>query len=185
MKKKDKVISARVQTEVADILDIMCEIQGLTKNKVVSDLITEKYNRDKHLHKLSPLQMVLWKIEDIVDSQYNEYTKETTPCILVADEEIDGEYLGKLQILVGDDTCIREQDGKFYVYDFHDTDAEPLLLNDKEIVDFYKGQYDAYGVPSLRDESYHYMRGYHQVMSSLADIIESELIEHENLHKNI
>lgn len=179
MKNKDKVISARVKSEVADILDIICEREGLTKNKVVSDLITERYNRDEHLSTLSPLHLVLWEIESIIDFQYHDIRKITTPCIITEDEEIDVDYFGKLQILVGDDTCIREQGDKFYVFDFHNTEAEPLLLTANEIVDFYKGKYDAYGVPTLENESYHYMRGYHQVMSSLAEIIEEQLIEHK------
>ena len=182
MEKKEKVISARITTEVSNILDIICEREGSTKNKVVSDLITEKYNKDRHLHTLSPLQMILLEIEDIVFPLYNEYTKTTTPCIIVADEEIDGEYFGKLQILVGDDTCIREQDDKFYVYDFHNSDAEPLLLTEKEIVDFYRGQQDAYGFPSIDNESYHYMRGYYEIMSYFAKSIKRELIEYK---KNI
>ena len=47
--KKDKVISARVTTQVADILDIICKKENLTKNQVVSDLITDKYNLEKNI----------------------------------------------------------------------------------------------------------------------------------------
>lgn len=184
MEKKEKVISARITTEVSNILDIICEREGSTKNKVVSDLITEKYNKDRHLHTISPLEMVLLKIEHIVDYDYEECTKTYTPRIIIADDKSDigSEYFGKLQILVGDDTCIREKDDKFYVYDFNDMKAEPLLLTEKEILDFYKGQQDAYDVPSIDEESYQYMRGYYKIMSSFAKIIERELIEYK---KNI
>lgn len=180
--KKEKVISARVTTQVSDILDIICKKENVTKNKIISDLISDKYNLENHLNSLTKLERLLWKLSNIVDSDYNEYTKTTTPCILKADEEIDGDYFGKLQILVGNDTCIREKEGKFYVLDFHNEEAEIELLDEQEMLDFYEGQNDAYGVPTLPDESYQYMRGYYKVMSSLADIIKKQLIEHK---KNI
>lgn len=132
---------------------------------------------------LTDLEKLLIKLKSIVGDEYDASLNVNTPCIITGTEE-DGDYEGKLLILVGDDTCIREQDGKFYVYDFHDEEAEPLLLTEKEILDFYKGQYDAYGVPDLEDESYHYIRGYHQVMSYLSNMMKSQLIAHENLHKN-
>ena len=180
--KKDKVISARVTTQVADILDIICKKENLTKNKVVSDLITDKYNLEKNIDSLTPLEHLLWKISTIVDSDYNEYTKTTTPCILTADEEIDGDYFGKLQILVGDDTCIREKDGKFYVLDFHNEEAEIELLDEQEMLDFYEGQQQAYGLPMPKYQSYQYIKGYVQVASYLLDSLEY-FLEHKETER--
>jgi hypothetical protein len=176
--KKDKVISARVTTQVADILDIICKKENLTKNKVVSDLITDKYNLEKNIDSLTPLEHLLWKISNIVDSDYHEYTKITTPCILIADEEIDEDYFGKLQILVGDDTCIREKDGKFYVLDFHNEKAEIELLNEQEILDFYEGQQQAYEMPMPKYQSYQYIKGYVEVASRLLASLEY-FLEHK------
>ena len=180
--KKDKVISARVTTQVADILDIICKKENLTKNKVVSDLITDKYNLEKNIDSLTPLEHLLWKISNIVDSDYDEYTKITTPCILLAEEEVDEDYFGKLQILVGDDTCIREKDGKFYVLDFHNEEAEIELLDEQEMLDFYEGQQQAYGLPMPKYQSYQYIKGYVQVASYLLDSLEY-FLEHKETER--
>ena len=180
--KKDKVISARVTTQVADILDIICKKENLTKNKVVSDLITDKYNLEKNIDSLTPLEHLLWRISTFVDSDYNEYTKTTTPCILTADEEIDGDYFGKLQILVGDDTCIREKDGKFYVLDFHNEKAEIELLDEQEMLDFYEGKIQAYEIPMSKYESYQYIKGYVEVASRLLASLEY-FLEHKETER--
>lgn len=180
--KKDKVISARVTTQVADILDIICKKENLTKNKVVSDLITDKYNLEKNIDSLTPLEHLLWKISNIVDSDYHEYTKITTPCILIADEEIDEDYFGKLQILVGDDTCIREKDGKFYVLDFHNEKAEIELLDEQEMLDFYEGKFQAYEMPMPKLQSYQYIKGFVQIGSQLLESLEY-FLEHKETER--
>ena len=182
MKKKDKIVSARVTTEVADILDIICEREGLTRNKVLSELITSKYNFDNFKNTLSPLEMLLLKISKIVDVDYNEYTKTTTPCILNADEEIDGDYFGKKQILVGDETCIREQDGKFYILNFHFEDAEIELFDEQEILDFYEGKFEAYNFPHPNHNSYHHIKGYVETAKRLLEGLE-HFLEHKETER--
>jgi len=137
---------------------------------------------------LSSLQILLLKLKDIVDSEYHTYTKSegenhfvskvTTPCIIDADEE-DGEYFGKLQILVGDDTCIREQDDKFYVYDFHYANGEPLLLTEQQILDYYEGKNLAYEFPMIESHSHSFIRGFVGVAKNLLNSLEYKLNKYE------
>lgn len=91
---------------------------------------------------------------------------------IITGTEEDGEYEGKLQILVGDDTLIREKDGKFYVFDFHEEDADPIWMDEKGVLDFYAGKKVAYNFPNSTYDSYHHLRGFRQVARNLIDGIE-------------
>lgn len=78
----------------------------------------------------------------------------TYPKLSVASEE-DDYYYGRLQILVGDDTYIREHNRKFYLYDLHSGYADDLQFNPLNLEEtklFSKGQlkkyfYKKYGEP--------------------------------------
>jgi hypothetical protein len=56
------------------------------------------------------------------------YDNQTCPKLTVASEE-DDYYYGRLQILVGDDSYIREHNRKFYIYDLHSEYANDLHFN--------------------------------------------------------
>lgn len=176
---KDKIVTTRVTTQVYDTLNFISKKNNITKCKVVSDLITDKYKLEQKTGKITQLEHLFFRISIIVDSDYNEYTKTTTPCILKADEEIDGDYFGKLQILVGDDTCIREKNGKFYVLDFHNEKDEIELLDEQEILDFYEGKQQAYEMPMLKYKSYQYIKGYVEVATRLLASLEYFLEDKE------
>lgn len=182
MKKKEKIISVRITTQVADILNLVCQRRNISKSTILSELITERYNFENNFKFLTPLERLLWKIQHFVDCFHNESSKTTTPCIVVADEKIDGDYLGKEQLLVGDDTCIREKEGKFYILDFHDEDAEIELYNEQEILDFYEGKDVAYSIPSSLDFSHQYLKGYFSVAEYLMNELEVYLKNGTNEH---
>lgn len=177
---KSKVISLRVNDDVFNLIKQICDRDKVSKNELLSDIISSNLNMKIYDNNLTSLEKILIKLKSIVNQDYCDVLGEYTPCIFTGIEE-DGEYEGKLIILVGDDTCIREKDGKFCVYDFHFSEKEPLFLTEKEILDYYEGLYEPYGVPSLNERSYHYMRGYCQTMSSLCDMIKLDLKKYEDL----
>ena len=178
--KKSQVISIRVSSEVANIFEEMCAKKGKTKNDVLSDLITRNYNLIKTNSQLSNLEKLLIQLKNVVPVE--EFNYMETPCIILGTLEDDGEeYAGKKQILVGDDTIIREKNGMFYVFDMNHPHLEPILMKDKEILDFYEGQNYAYGVPDLEDYSYHFIRGYIQVIKRLIDYLEDDFEKYTNL----
>ena len=183
---KSKIISFRVNEDVADRLENVCNIKGVSKNKFLSNLIETSFSdkQNKSLDKNSSnLERILFKLKKNVDSQYHEYIKLHTPCIVKGNED-DGEYEGLDLILVGDDTEIREKDGKFYIYDFHDIELKPIWLSEEEVIEFYKGQYETYGtVPSLKDSPYQYVKGYLSVIRSLIPTLEKEFEEYSNVNK--
>jgi hypothetical protein len=175
---KSRVISFRVNEDVLNLIERICERDGVSKNELLSDIISSNINMQINNNNLTNLEKLLIKLKSIVMHDYNSNIDVDTPSIIKGNKD-DGEYEGVDLILVGDDTEIREKDGKFYVFDFNDEEAEPLLLTENEILDFYKGQEDAYNVPSMNDGfSYHYMRGYHKVMSCFHYVIKAELEEH-------
>ena len=175
-KSNTTTISARVPNEVAEIFESFCNSRGLKKSAIISKLLVDKYGVNKD--KLSPLMQLLLKLRLIVPIEKRPNSEsETTPCIITGTDE-DEEYEGKLQILVGDDSVIRENDGKFYVFDFHDVDAEPIWLNEKEILDFYEGQWQAYDFPTSEFNSYHHIRGFSKVARSLLGRLEY-FVEHK------
>lgn len=170
--KKEKNVSIRKVTEVVDILQIISKNLKINQEELFDDLINNNTTLDKLLYVLTPLQRILYKLGNIIDSHYSEYTKITTPCIIIADEEQDGDYLGKEQILVGDDTCIREMNNQFYILDFHNEHKPKEFFDEYEIIDFYTGQYDAYGMPICKDNTMQYMKGYLYTASRLLESIE-------------
>jgi hypothetical protein len=175
---KSKVISVRVPSDVAEILELTCANQELTKSDVLSNLIVGNYNLKINKGKLSPLEHLLVQLRLIVPSEpHPNSDNQMTPCIVVGTDE-DDEYEGKLQILVGDDTLIRENDGKFYVFDFHDEDAEPIWLNEQEVVDYYEGQWVAYDFPTTTSDTYHYIRGFSKTARQLLSRLEY-FVEHK------
>ena len=179
--KKSEVISFRITDDYKKILDEMCNEAGVSRNELLSNIVSNTLS--KSYKNMSPLERVLFEIRLIVDEGYNHYTGVTTPCIILGTKEDDGEYAGKEQILVGDDTLIREKDGQYYSYEMSNPDAEPIWLNELEIVEYYQGLNDAYGTASLLNgDSYHYMKGYFKTLSSLVEIEKCNLEEYEIKH---
>jgi hypothetical protein len=135
---------------------------------------------------LSKLEQLVMKLRLVVMSHHHHTLEpsETTPCIVTGTDD-DGEYEGKLMILVGDDTLIRENDEKFYVFDFHNVDADPIWLDEKEVLDFYAGQNEAYSFPNYKNESYHYLRGFSETAKSLLGGIDDFLEDNNNKMKII
>ena len=172
IKKNNKNVSANIPTQLKDINKIICKNLKITEEQLINNLISNNVTLDDLLTNLTPLQRILHKLGNIIDSHYSEYTKLTTPCIIFADEKQDGDYLGKEQILVGDDTCIREMYNQFYIFDFHNEHKRIELFDEQEIIDFYTGQYDAYGMPICEDNTMQYMKGYLDTASSLLESIE-------------
>jgi hypothetical protein len=183
---KNTTISFRVNEDVADRLENVCDKIGVSRSKFLSDLIDRNFSDKKNISldkNLSNLERILFKLKTIVDSDYNEYIKQNTPCIIKGNKD-DMEYEGLDLILVGDDTEIREKDGKFYIYELDDDESEPIWLSEGEVLDFYKGQYESFGtVPSLIDSSYQYVKGYLSVMRTLLPTLEEEFEEYSNLNK--
>jgi predicted DNA-binding protein len=169
---KAQKITTNIPIQLKDINGIICKNLKITEEQLINNLISNNVTLDDLLTNLTPLQRILHKLGNIVDSNYSEYTNLTTPCILIADEEEDGDYLGKEQILVGDDTCIREMNNQFYIFDFHNENKRIELFDEYEIIDFYTGQYDAYGMPICEDNTMQYMKGYLDTASSLLESIE-------------
>jgi hypothetical protein len=121
------------------------------------------------------LEKLLQKLK-FVTIPHNDYN---TPCIVEGTED-DEEYEGELQILVGDDTLIREKDGKFYIFDMNKPDEEPIWLNETEVLDYYEGKYLAYDFPNFESDSYHLIRGFVKVAKNLLSTLEEKLEEREN-----
>ena len=61
---------------------------------------------------------------------------------------------------------------QFYIFDFHNEHKRIELFDEQEIIDFYTGQYDAYGMPICEDNTMQYMKGYLDTASSLLESIE-------------
>jgi hypothetical protein len=180
-KEKSKTVSVRVPNDVAEILDLICTNKGLTKSDVLSSLIVSNYNLKVKKEELSPLERLLIGLSIIIPSQQHPNSdNQMTPCIITGTDE-DEEYEGKLQILTGDESVIRENDGKFYIFDFHDVDAEPIWLTEKEVLDFYVGQWQAYDFPTVEFNSYHHIRGFsktaRQLLSRLEYFVEHKVAE--------
>ena len=105
----------------------------------------------------------------------------------------DHDNFGNYIILVGDDTEIRYLgDDTFYSFDYHDLLAPIERMNKEEIIDYYTGQYSAYGAPMLHfhlnyegGQSYHLCLGYFRTMSRLMESLKEQIEEHEknNLNK--
>ncbi len=177
-------IAFRVDKDVKDRIEKICNETNVSKSKLLSDFVKANFSDKESLslnNHLSDLQKLLFKLKRIVFSDYNEYIKLYTPCIMKGCED-DGEYEGADLILIGDDTQVREKDGKFYIYDFNNTEVEPILLSEEEVLEFYKGQYETYGTfPSLTDSSYQYVKGYLGVMRTLIPTLEEEFEKHSNI----
>ena len=110
-----------------------------------------------------PLEQLMSKLGLIVHHELS---------IILGTEE-DEEYNGKPQILVaGDDCLIRTNNEKFYVFSFHDVDAEPIWTDEQGVLDFYAGQDQAHDFPRVNDESIHYLRGFVEVAKNLLPSIE-------------
>ena len=171
---KSKVISFRVNEDVLNLIERICERDGVSKNELLSDIISSNFNMQINSGNLTDLDKLLVKLKSIVMHDYNPYTDTHTPCLINGTKE-DGEYEGKLQILVGDDTLIREKNGKFYIFDFHNENDEPVWMNEKEVLDFYAGQNLAYEFPTFELYSYEFIRGFVGVAKNLISSLEEEL----------
>ena len=171
---KSKVISFRVNEDVLNLIERICERDGVSKNELLSDIISSNFNMQINSGNLTDLDKLLVKLKSIVMHQYHTYTDTNTPCIIKGTED-DVEYEGKLQILVGDDTLIRENNGKFYIFDLHNPNDEPVWMNEKEVLDFYAGQNLAYEFPMWEHNSYQFIRGFVDVAESLLSSLKDEL----------
>jgi hypothetical protein len=171
---KSRVISFRVNEDVLNLIERICERDGVSKNELLSDIISSNLNMQINSGNLTDLEKLLVKLKSIVMHDYNPYTDTDTPCIIKGTEE-DGEYEGKLQILVGDDTLIREKNGKFYIFDLHNENDEPVWMNEKEVLDFYAGQNLAYEFPMWEHHSYQFIRGFVDVAESLLNSLKENL----------
>jgi hypothetical protein len=179
---KSKVISVRVNKDVADIIENLCSKENISKNEFLSKVLTHNFNTKKDDEDLSNLEKLLFKLRRVVPIEYFPVLDIETPAILKG-TDYDSDYEGDI-ILVGDDTEIRENNGKFYVFDYHYKDLKPILMHEQEIIDFYAGQYSAYGVPSIEGgHSYHFVRGYFEVMNRLMNLMEQELEMHKKQFK--
>jgi len=173
---KSRVISFRVNEDVLNLIERICERDGVSKNELLSDIISSNLNMQINSGNLTDLEKLLVKLKSIVMHDYNPYTDTDTPCIITGTEE-DGEYEGKLQILVGDDTLIREKNGKFYIFDLHYENDEPVWMNEQEVLDFYAGQNLAYEFPMWEQHSYQFIRGFVDVAESLLSSLQEKLNE--------
>jgi len=171
---KSRVISFRVNEDVLNLIERICERDGVSKNELLSDIISSNLNMQINSGNLTDLEKLLVKLKSIVMHDYNPYTDTDTPCIITGTEE-DGEYEGKLQILVGDDTLIREKNGKFYIFDLHYENDEPVWMNEQEVLDFYAGQNLAYEFPMWEQHSYQFIRGFVDVAESLLSSLQENL----------
>ena len=174
MNMKSKVISFRVDEKIADIIEAICKKDGISKNELLSQIISSKMSVELKGNNLTDLEKLLVKLQSIVSHDYDKYNDIHTPSIIIGTKE-DGEYIGKRQILVGDDTIIREKNGKFYIFDFHNEDDEPIWLNEKEVLDFYEGQNLAYEFPIYEESSHHFIRGFVEVAKTLLKTLEHKL----------
>lgn len=176
-KPKTKVISARVPIEVAELFETLCNKDEITKNEVLSNLISRTYSKQVANNNLTPLEKLLNRIKTVVDKDFNKYVNVETPSIII-EEQKDDEYFGKPEILVGNDTVIREENNKFYIYDFHNPNATKYLLSEDEMFDYHEGQDYAY-LNNLsehdKDCSYWKLKGYFKVIRSLTSILEEHL----------
>ena len=171
---KTKVISVRVNEDVADIIENLCSKDNISKSEFLSKVLNHNFNKKKDDEDLSNLEKLFVKLRRVLPIADFPVLNIETPAIIQG-TEYDSDYEGDI-ILVGDDTEIREKNGKFYVFDYHHKDLKPILMNEQEILDFYEGQYEAYGVPSIEGgDSYHFVRGYFEVMNRLMNWMEQEL----------
>jgi predicted DNA-binding ribbon-helix-helix protein len=171
---KSKVISFRVNEDVFNVIESICERDGVSKNKLLSDIISSNLNMQINSGNLTDLDKLLVKLKSIVMHQYDAYNDTHTPCLINGTQE-DGEYEGKSQILVGDDTIIRENNGKFYIFDLHNQNDEPVWINEKEVLDFYEGQNLAYEFPMWEQNSYQFIRGFVDVAETLLSSLKEKL----------
>lgn len=117
-----------------------------------------------------------------VDGYYEE------PILMIGK---DHDNFGNYIILVGDDTEIRYSgDDKFYCFNYHDEDAPIELMTKEEIIDYYAGQYSAYGVPMIHHhknyeygKSYHYCKGFYETMFNLMFDLKQQIDEYESENK--
>jgi len=178
---KSKVISFRVNEDVINVIEKICKRDGISKNELLSDIVSSNLNMKINSNTLSDLEKLLVKLKRFVIEDYNEYCKIPTPSIIKQETLLayyDDKYQGN-SILVGDDTEIREKDGKFYIFNYHDEDnsiCESELLSEQEILDYYEGKYTAYDFPKAK--SHHFMLGFVEVAKNLLSSFEDELKEH-------
>ena len=123
---------------------------------------------------LTDLEKLLVKLKPFIMEEYHPYAKVITPCIIKGTKD-DGKYEGVDLILVGDDTEIRQKDGKFYIFNMHYENDEPYLMNEQEVLDFYAGKNRAYDFPLIEDFSYQFIRGFVGVAKNLISSLESKL----------
>lgn len=180
-KPKTKVISARVPIEVAELFETICNKDEVTKNEVLSNLISKTYSKNVANKNLTPLEKLLTRLKTVVDKDFNKYANVETPSIILEDEERDY-YFGKPQILVGNDTVIRESNGKFYIVNFHDMHGTKYLLTEDEMFDYHEGEEYAFLMNLSehdKDCSYWKLKGYLKIMNSLNSILEEHLESQE------
>lgn len=170
MTKETKVHSVRLSIQLSKQIEELCENRGCTINDLITECISHAYMSGLGFGDMLPLERILFHIKPRIHSGFRD--GKPYPRIIEGDEtDDDDEYAGLPQILVGDDTLIREKDGRFYVFSYHDENAEPFWMKENEIIDYVIGNFDAYGIPIEVDNeiSYHYLKGYNQTLNCLVE----------------
>lgn len=169
MKKETKVHSVRLSIELSQQIEELCKNRECSINDLITECISDAYRSGLGLGNMLPLERILFRIKPLIHSGFHD--GKPYPRIIEGDETDDDEYEGQAQILVGDDTLIREKDGLFYVFEMHDEDKEPFWMKENEIIDYVIGNFDAYGIPMQVDNetTYHYLKGYNQTLNALVE----------------
>ena len=177
MKKETKVHSVRISIELSQQIEELCKNLECSVNDLITECITRTYSSGLGYGKMSALERILFHIKPFIHC--GVHNGKPYPRIIEGDEtDDDDEYAGQPQILVGDDTLIREKDGRFYVFSYHYEDEEPFWMQENEVIDYVIGNFDAYGIPMEvnNETSYHYLKGYNQTLNYLVEC-QNEYIE--------
>jgi len=171
-KNETEVKSVRISTELSKQLDLLCKIKKCTMNDLIKQCVMESFADDLVFEDIPALEQILHHIKYFVPN--GEHEGKPYPRITKYEEtaDDDDEFAGFPQLLIGDDTIIRQKNDKFYLFDFHDVDKEPFWMNQTEMIDFIEGKFDAYGIPMEVNEitSYHYLKGYNKTLNDLTEM---------------
>lgn len=146
-KKNDEsteILSARVPKDIAHVFNSICEENKISKSKFLTHLITNNYLYVASQKNLNVLEKILYELKFIVPENNSNYRPGLILPAIIEEEDENDDYFGKLQILVGDDTVIRQDGDLFYIIDFHDKEIEKARYNAEEVLDYYKGAEEAY-----------------------------------------
>ena len=168
---KTKVISARVPIEIAEFFEAACSNTYLSKSETLSLMIFNKYSHFLRNSPLTPLEKLLNRLKDIVEVRiFREGEDLIVPAIITTPDKDDEDY-GKLEILIGDDTVVRQDEDKFYIVNYHNLDAEKELFTADEICDYYTAREMPYNHFPYDEDSYSmaYLKGYYKTAKFLVE----------------